>query len=117
MRLVRLCRNMREDAQPDPTECRREGLGPGQRSRDTVTDFEYVERVSRERAAERLADIAYALAGGDTLELRHEGEQVKVPVADEVLLIHAGASNGDRVEVAIQLSWSSAASRSSASRR
>ena len=76
---------------------------------DSVTEFEYVERVARQRAAERLADIAYALTAGDTLELRHAGEQVSVPVADEVVLMRRSTSNGDRVEVAIQLSWSSAA--------
>ncbi len=72
-----------------------------------MTDFEYVERVPRQRAAERLADIAYALTGGDTLELRHDGQQLKVPVVDEVLLIRRSTSKGDRVEVTIQLSWSS----------
>jgi len=71
-----------------------------------VTDFEDMERVSRQRAAERLADIAYALAGGDTLELRHNGQRVAVPVADEVLLIRTSKSTSGRVEVAIQLSWS-----------
>jgi amphi-Trp domain-containing protein len=75
--------------------------------RDAVTDFEYVERVPRQRAAERLVDIAYALTGGETLELRHDGEQVTVGVADEVLMIRRSTSKGDRVEVSIELSWSS----------
>ena len=72
-----------------------------------MTDFEKVERVPRQHAAERLADIAYALTGGETLELRHDGQQIKVPVADEVLLIRRSTSKGDRAEVTIQLSWSS----------
>jgi amphi-Trp domain-containing protein len=75
--------------------------------RDAVTDFEYVERVPRQRAAEHLVDIAYALTGGETLELRHDGEQVTVAVADEVLMIRRSTSKGDRVEVSIELSWSS----------
>ena len=74
---------------------------------DAVTDFDYAERVPRQRAAEHLVDVAYALAGGETLQLRHEGEQVTVTVADEVLLMHRSRANGDRVEVAIELSWSS----------
>ena len=76
--------------------------------RDAVTDFDYAERVPRQRAAEHLVDIAYALTGGETLQLRHDGEQVTVAVADEVLLSRRSRLNGDRVEVAIELSWSSA---------
>ena len=68
--------------------------------------FEHDERVSRQRAAERLVDIAYALAGGGALELRAEGAQVSVPVADDVLLRRVSRSDGDRVEVEVVLSWS-----------
>jgi amphi-Trp domain-containing protein len=74
---------------------------------DAVTDFEHVERVPRRRAAEHLVDIAYALTGGETLELRHDGEQFTVAVADEVLIMRRSTSKGDRVEVSIELSWSS----------
>lgn len=72
-----------------------------------VTDFEHVERVPRQRAAEHLVDIAYALAGGETLALRHDGEQVTVTVADEVLMIRRSTSEDGRVEVAFELTWSS----------
>jgi len=72
-----------------------------------VTDFEHWERVPRQRAAEHLVDIAYALTGGETLELRHDGEQATVAVADEVLMIRRSMSKGERVEVTIGLSWSS----------
>ena len=72
-----------------------------------MTHFEHVERVPRRRAAEHLVDIAYALTGGETLELRHDGEQFTVAVADEVLLTRRSTSKGDRVEVSIELSWSS----------
>jgi amphi-Trp domain-containing protein len=75
--------------------------------RDAVTDFENAERIPRQRAAERLVDIAYALTGGETLELRHDGEQFTVAVADEVLMVRRSTSKGDRVEVSIELSWSS----------
>jgi amphi-Trp domain-containing protein len=70
-----------------------------------VTDFEYVERIPRQRAAEHLVDIAYALAGGEKLELRHDGEQVTVSVTDEVLMIRRSTSKDGRVEVAFELSW------------
>jgi amphi-Trp domain-containing protein len=72
-----------------------------------VTDFETVQRLPRRRAAEHLVDLAYALTGGETLELRRGGEQVTVAVADEVLLIRRTTSKGGRVEVAIELSWTS----------
>ena len=71
-----------------------------------MSEFNHEEQVSRRQAAERLADIAYALTAGGTLELRTEGEQVKVPVADEVLMRRESRSNGERVEVEVVLSWS-----------
>lgn len=74
---------------------------------DAVTNFEHVARIPRRRAAEHLVDIAYALTGGETLELRRDGEQFKVAVADEVLIVRKSTSKGDRVEVSIELSWSS----------
>jgi amphi-Trp domain-containing protein len=74
---------------------------------DAATDFESAERVPRRRAAEHLVDVAYALTGGETLELRHDREHVKVAVADEVLMIRRSTSKDGRVEVTFQLSWSS----------
>ena len=71
-----------------------------------MTDFEHEEHLSRQQAAERLADIAYALTAGVTLQLRTEGEQVNVPVSDKVLLKRRSTSNGDRIEVEVELSWS-----------
>jgi amphi-Trp domain-containing protein len=71
-----------------------------------VTEFKHEERVSRQQAAERLADIAYALTAGGTLELRTNGDQVRVPVASEVLVKRETRSNGDRVDVEIVLTWS-----------
>jgi amphi-Trp domain-containing protein len=71
-----------------------------------VTEFKHEERVSRQQAAERLADIAYALTAGGTLELRTNGQQVRVPVANEVLVKRETRSNGDRVDVEVTLTWS-----------
>lgn len=71
-----------------------------------MTEFNHEEQVSRRKAAERLADIAYALTAGGTLELRTGGEHVRVPVADDVLLKRGSRWNGERVEVEVVLSWS-----------
>jgi amphi-Trp domain-containing protein len=71
-----------------------------------VTEFEHVERVPRRRAAEHLVDLAYALTGGESLELRHDGEKCAVAVPDEVLMMRRSTSKGDRLEVSIELSWS-----------
>jgi amphi-Trp domain-containing protein len=71
-----------------------------------LSEFKHEERVSRQQAAERLADIAYALMAGGTLELRTKGEQVRVGVADEVLLKRESRTTGDCVEVEVELTWS-----------
>ena len=68
--------------------------------------FEHEEYLSRQQAAERLADIAYALTAGVTLQLRVDGEQVNVPVTDKVLLKRRSTAKGDRVEVEVEVSWS-----------
>ena len=68
--------------------------------------FTLEERLSPREAAERLADIAYALTAGGTLELRAGGEQVRVPIAAEVRLKRESRPNGDRVEVEVWLRWS-----------
>ena len=54
------------------------------RNEGGVTEFNHEEQVSRRQAAERLADIAFALTAGGTLELRTAGEHVRVPVAEDV---------------------------------
>jgi amphi-Trp domain-containing protein len=71
-----------------------------------VSDFELEERLSRERAAERLTDIAYALTVGGTLEVMTGGHRVSVPLADTVLLTRGGSTEGDRVDVEVRLTWS-----------
>jgi amphi-Trp domain-containing protein len=71
-----------------------------------VSEFNHEERLSRQRAAERLADIAYALTVGGTLEVRTGGERVQVPVAEKVLLTHGSRTTGDGVVVEVRLTWS-----------
>ena len=75
-------------------------------ARGRLTEFAHEERVSRQQAAERLVDIAYALTAGATLELRIGAETVSVPVTDQVLLRRTSTSKGDHVEVEVQLRWS-----------
>jgi amphi-Trp domain-containing protein len=72
---------------------------------ETVTRFKHEERVSRRQAAERLADIAFSLTAGETLELRADGERLRVRVADEVLLRRQGKATGDHVSIELELSW------------
>jgi amphi-Trp domain-containing protein len=75
-----------------------------------MTDFKRKdeERVSREQAADLLADVAYALTAGVPLYLTVDGERVSIPIADELRLERDVKANGDRVELELALSWSTA---------
>jgi amphi-Trp domain-containing protein len=70
-----------------------------------VTGFRQEEKISRQQAADRLIDIAYALTAGGTLELRNAGGQVSVPVAEQVLLKRESNAHGGKVTVEVELSW------------
>ena len=63
------------------------------------------ERLSRQQAAERLTDVAYALMTGGELELNGDRQ---VLIADEVVLKRSGSADGDRVALELELSWSTA---------
>jgi hypothetical protein len=55
-------------------------------------------------AAERVADLAYALTtGGMKLDGDKEGT---VPVADQVVLRRESRSRGGRVQLGVELTWS-----------
>lgn len=70
-----------------------------------MSDVNWTEnRLSRQRAAERLTDIAYALTTGGRLSLG-DAEEVMIPADDSVALEWAAKSEGGRVELAIELSW------------
>jgi amphi-Trp domain-containing protein len=73
-----------------------------------VTEFKQAERLSRHEAAERLIDIAYALTAGGPLELNAAGRRITVPVERELRLERWLRSNGDRVELQLELSWPAA---------
>lgn len=72
-----------------------------------MSDFSYKEkeRRSRQQAAERLTDIAYALTAGGRLKLDGDAE-VKVPEVGPVVLKGESRSRGGRVALGIELSWS-----------
>jgi hypothetical protein len=74
-----------------------------------MADFEHEEHVTRVEAAQRLVDIAYALTGGDTLELRHQRSRITVPVSDDVVLVRRTTSTGDEIEVDVLVTWSAPA--------
>ena len=74
-----------------------------------MTDFIYrvSDRVTRQQAAEQLMDIAYTLAAGAPLEFRLDGRHVSIPLAEEMLLEREGQSSAQRIELELQLSWTS----------
>ena len=83
-----------------------------------MSDFKHKdeEQVSRQQAAERLVDIAYALTAGGPLELSSAGRRVTVPVPGELRLQRELNSKGGRVELELELTWS-APEGASASKR
>jgi amphi-Trp domain-containing protein len=73
-----------------------------------MSDFKHKEaELSRQQAAERLIDIAYALTAGGPLGLSAAGRRVTVPVPKELQLERELKSKGDQVELELGLSWSS----------
>jgi amphi-Trp domain-containing protein len=76
-----------------------------------MTDFKHSEkaRVSRQQAAERLVDLAYMLTTGRALELSVDGEKVRVPIPERLVFERESKSEGDHVELDVELSWSSGA--------
>ena len=72
-----------------------------------MSDFEHreEERLSRQQAAERLIDIAYALTAGGPLQLRAAGRRIEVPLANELVLERELKANGDQIVLEVDLSW------------
>ena len=72
-----------------------------------MSDLErrHTEHVSRQKAAERLADLAYALTTGGSLELSVDGERLSVPLADDLLLERDLKADADGVALEVSLSW------------
>jgi hypothetical protein len=63
------------------------------------------EQLSRQQAAERLSDLAYALTAGGWLKLDRD-EKVAGPAIDQVVMTRASKATGDCVEIDLTLSWS-----------
>lgn len=63
-----------------------------------------MNRLSRQQAAERLTDIAYALTSGGRLKLGDD-QEVSIPATDHVSLKCATKAEDGRVELGIELSW------------
>ena len=74
-----------------------------------MNDFKHTEEewLSRQQAAEHLVDIAYSLTAGGPLELSMAGRRIKVPVANELRMERELKSNGESVELELELKWSS----------
>jgi amphi-Trp domain-containing protein len=75
-----------------------------------MSNFEVkeTEHISRQHAAERLTDVAYALSAGGTVEFLIAGERVSLPIGDGVSLKRELKSNGTQIELGLELSWSTA---------
>ena len=73
-----------------------------------MTEFKHDDRLSRQQAAERLIDIAYALTAGGPRALIAAGRRITVPVDKELRLERCLRSDGDRVELGLELSWPAA---------
>jgi amphi-Trp domain-containing protein len=66
------------------------------------------EHVTRQVAAERLTDIAYALSAGGQFTFTMNGEQVSVPIGDGLRLKRGLTLADGHVELELELSWSTA---------
>lgn len=63
------------------------------------------EALTRQQAAEHLTDLAYALVTGGPLPFNGE-RQVEAPTADEIVLACSGTTDGHRIQMRLELSWS-----------
>jgi amphi-Trp domain-containing protein len=66
------------------------------------------EHVPRQRAAERLTDIADALSAGGRFEFTVNGEQISIPIADGVRLKRELTLAHGHVDLELKLRWSTA---------
>ncbi len=73
-----------------------------------MNDMQHMEtaHVLRKEAADRLADIAYRLVTGGPIEFTINGERISVPIAEGVRLRRALKSEGNDVQLEIEVSWS-----------
>jgi hypothetical protein len=70
-----------------------------------VTPFRHSERISRRQAAERLTDAAYALVVRSPVTLQLDGERVRVPDAEELLVQWDVRYADGRLHLNIEVRW------------
>jgi len=66
------------------------------------------EHVTRQVAAERLTDVAYALSTGGQFNFTMNGEQLTVPIGEGVRLRRELTLTDKHVVLELELSWSTA---------
>jgi amphi-Trp domain-containing protein len=69
-------------------------------------ELERKESLSRAEVAKRLSAFAEALAAGGNVELDLGGTSLKLGVADDVRTEFEVEVTGDKIEVEIELTWS-----------
>jgi hypothetical protein len=70
-----------------------------------MTNFKHTERMSRRQLAERLTDVAYALVVRSPAALQIDGQRVRVPDAEELLVQwDVGFADG-RLQLQIEAGW------------
>lgn len=75
---------------------------------DLVGDERHRELLSREQAADRLIDLAYALTAGGEPKLKAAGRRITLPVAGELRMRRVRTAAGGDVELELELTWSTA---------
>jgi hypothetical protein len=73
-----------------------------------VPDFKHTERISRQQAAERLTDVAYAMVVRAPVTLQIDGERVVVPDAEELLVDWDVSCADGRLELQMGVRWPAA---------
>ena len=73
-----------------------------------MTEFKQDERVGGHLSASRFTDIAFPLRAGGPLVFFDGGRRIAVPIEKELRLERSLRSNGDRVELQLELSWRAA---------
>jgi amphi-Trp domain-containing protein len=73
-----------------------------------VPDFKHTERISRQQAAERLTDVAYAMVVRAPVTLQIDGERVVVPDAEELLVDWDVSCADGRLELQMEVRWPAA---------
>jgi amphi-Trp domain-containing protein len=73
-----------------------------------VPDFKHTERISRQQAAERLTDVAYAMVVRAPVTLQIDGERVVVPDAEELLVDWDVSCADGRLQLRMEVRWPAA---------